>query len=262
MINTVFNLDGIDFLEKLYSELGENSVDMFLCDFPYTFDKKRRVTANKWDVPIDDKKFFELALKLLKPNGNIVLTATNPFAAYLIYNHLKYFKYEWIWEKDNGTNFVSVKYQPFRVHEHVLVFGTAPTSYNKNNNNMYYNPQFTISKPYKTKKSTKNYDSKNLSYFKGRTESVSNDGKRYPRSIQKFNSEKGYHPTQKPVNLYSFLIKSHCPENGLLVDICCGSGTSAISCIDNNVNYILNELDKDFYLVTLKRIAEKKLKNF
>ena len=251
-LNSVHNLDGINLLEQIYEDYGDESINMFLCDFPYTFKGKQRVTANKWDLPIDDNRFFELAMKLLKPTGAIVLTATNPFASYLVYNHMNYFKYEWIWEKDNGSNFVHVKHQPFRVHEQVLVFGKAPTTYNKKGLYMEYNPQFTYSTPYTMKRDMS--DVENLEGFKGRTDTDNEDGKRYPRSVQKVNLERGLHPTQKPTKLFEYLIKTHSPENGVVVDICCGSGTTAISCINTNRNYIVNDLEEEYYQVTLDRV--------
>lgn len=250
--NSVHNMDGLTLMEQMYNEFGEESVDMFLCDFPYTFKGKQRVTANKWDLPIDDNEFFDLALKLLKPNGVIALTATNPFAAHLIYNHIQHFKYEWIWEKDNGSNFVHVKHQPFRVHEQVLIFGKAPTTYNKGGRYMCYNPQFTYGTPYTMKRDMS--DVENLEGFKGRTDTDNKDGKRYPRSVQKFNLERGLHPTQKPTKLFEYLIKTHCPEEGLVVDICCGSGTTAVSCINTNRKYIVNDLEREYYNTTLNRI--------
>lgn len=115
--NNVYCFDAIDFMRMVYEELGDNFVQMFLVDFPYTFKGKNRVTANKWDIPVDDKEFFKIATKMLTDSGVIALTVTNPFASYLVMNHLDMFKYEWIWEKDNGSNFMHVNYQPFKVHE-------------------------------------------------------------------------------------------------------------------------------------------------
>lgn len=251
--NSIHNIDGLHLMQQILDVYGEESVDMFLCDLPYTFKGKQRVTANKWDLPIDDNKFFELALKLLKPNGVIALTATNPFAAHLIYNHIEHFKYEWVWEKDNGSNFVHVKHQPFRVHEQVLIFGKAPTTYNKAGRYMNYNPQFTYGKPYIAKRDMSNVE--NLEGFKGRTDTDNKDGKRYPRSVQKFNLERGLHPTQKPTKLFEFLVKTHCPENGLVVDVCCGSGTTAAAAVNTNRRYIVNDLEYKYYITTLERIG-------
>nr|WP_312985396.1 site-specific DNA-methyltransferase [Clostridioides sp.] len=231
---------------------------MFLCDFPYTYKGKARVTANKWDTPIDIDRFFELAKILLKPNGVIALTATNPFSSYLVNKGLDMYKYEWVWEKDNGSNFVHVKHQPFRVHETILIFGKSPTTYNKKGNYMYYDPQFTYSNPYSMKRDMS--DVQNLDGFKGRTNTENKDGKRYPRSVQKFNLERGLHPTQKPVTLFSYLINTHCPKDGLVVDICCGSGTTAVSCIDTERNYIVNDLESKFCDVTIDRIDKRNSK--
>jgi len=269
-LNSVHNLDGITLLEQIYEEYGDESIDMFLFDLPYTFKGKQRVTANKWDLPINIERLFELTSKLLTKTGTLVMTATNPFSAYLIMESInlanKYkdidfinYKYEWIWEKDNGSNFVHVKHQPFRVHEQILVFGKAPTTYNKNNIYMEYNPQFTYDKPYVMKRDMS--DVENLEGFKGRIDTNNEDGKRYPRNVQKFNLERGLHPTQKPTKLFEYLIKTHCPENGTVVDICCGSGTTAISCINTNRKYIVNDLEYKYYIITLNRINEK-LNNF
>lgn len=117
---------------------------------------------------------------------------------------------------------------------------------------MYYEPQFTNGKPYKVKRSgmtsnlatSSNYERTNGEY----------DGKRYPRSVQKFNSEKGLHPTQKPKALFEYLIRTHCPENGLVVDVCCGSGTTGVSAINTNRNFIINDLEYKYFEVSRDRI--------
>lgn len=254
-LNTIHNRDAIAFLEWLYEDFGDESVEMFLVDFPYTFKGKNRVTANKWDLPVNDNRFFELATKMLTKDGAIILTATNPFASYLIMNHLEYFKYEWIWEKDNGSNFVHVKHQPFKVHEQVLVFGKSPTTYNKNNKYMTYNPQFTFSHPY-TRKREGDHVTTNLTGINGLTNGENKDGKRYPRSVQKFNLERGLHPTQKPVKLFNFLINTYTNKNDLVVDCCAGSGTTAVSCKETNRNYIVNDINLEYVETMEKRLDE------
>lgn len=250
--NGIYNYDALDFMKKLYKNYGNESIDMFLCDFPYTFKGKNRVTANKWDLPIDDKEFFDIAIKMLVPNGCIALTASQPFTSYLVMNHLDYFKYEWIWEKDNGSNFTHVKHQPFKVHESVLIFGKAPTTYNKSEKYMKYNPQFTYDKPYIMKRDGSNVQ--NLSSFKGRTDTINEDGKRYPRSVQKVNLERGLHPTQKPTQLFEFLIKTYTDENNIVVDVCCGSGTTAVAAKNTNRNFIVNDNNIDYIEIVEKRI--------
>lgn len=263
--NQVYDYDAINLMELLLEERGNECVDMIICDLPYTYKGKARVTANKWDTPVDTKRFFEMASYLLTENGVLCLTATQPFTSHLISTleamstdnsyvnmDLVNYKYEWIWEKDNGSNFVHVKHQPFRVHESVLVFGKAPTTYNKKGDYMCYNPQFTEGKPYKVKRSGM---TSNLAVGKDyeRTDGEY-DGKRYPRSVQKFNLEKGLHPTQKPVSLFSYLIKTHSNKNDLVLDVCCGSGTTAIACLETDRRYIVNDLSGEYYEITMNRI--------
>jgi len=250
--NNIYNLDAMTFMDCLYEDYGDESIEMFLCDFPYTFKGKARVTANKWDLPIDDIKFFDKAMKMLTPNGAIVLTASQPFTSYLVMNHLDCFKYEWIWEKDNGSNFVHVKHQPFKVHESVLVFGKAPTTYNKSEKYMTYNPQMTAGKPYKIKR--KGMTSNLATSSKYERTDGQYDGVRYPRSVQKFNMEKGLHSTQKPTELFEYLIKTYTNENDTVVDICAGSGTTGKAAQNCNRNYILNDIELKYIDVMNKRL--------
>lgn len=269
--NKVYNLDAIEFLEYMYEDFGDESVNLFLFDLPYTYKGKQRVTANKWDLPINPDRMFELTSRLLTQDGALILTATNPFSAYMINKSIELqthktlkninfvnFKYEWIWEKDNGSNFVHVKHQPFKVHEQILVFGKAPTTYNKKGLYMKYNPQFIYDKPYVMKRDMS--DVTNLEGFKGRTDTSNKDGKRYPRSVQKFNLERGLHPTQKPTKLFDYIIRTYTNKGDLVVDCCVGSGTTAISCLNTNRKYIVNDngIDKKTHRywadITQKRI--------
>lgn len=239
---------------ELMKEIPDKSIDMILCDLPYTFKGKKRITANSWDVPIDDGLLWKHYLRIIKDNGAILLFATNPFSAYLVYNHLEYFKYEWIWEKDNGSNFIHVKHQPFKVHEQVLVFGKSPTTYNKSNNYMKYNPQFIYAKPYIMKRDKS--DVTNLVGFNGRTDTENKDGKRYPRSVQKFNLERGLHPTQKPVALCEYFIKTYSNEGDLVLDNCMGSGTTGVACLNTSRDFIGIELDESYFKIAQERIKQ------
>ena len=252
--NGIYNYDALDFLHALYEDYGDESIDMFLCDFPYTFKGKNRVTANKWDLPIDDKEFFDIAMKMLVPDGCIALTASQPFTSYLVMNHLDYFKYEWIWEKDNGSNFASVNHQPFKVHESVLIFGKAPTTYNKAERYMKYNPQFTEGKPYKMKRSGM---TENLATSTGyeRTDGEY-EGRRFPRSVVKFNMEKGLHPTQKPTKLFEHLIKTYTDEGMTVLDNTMGSGSTGVAAVSLNRNFIGMELDEDYFKIAKERIKK------
>lgn len=237
---------------ELMKTIPDQSVDMILCDLPYTFKGKNRVTANQWDLPVDDERLWQHYLRIIKDDGAICLFATNPFASYLINNHLEYYKYDWVWEKDNGSNFVHVKHQPFKVHEYVIVFGKSPTTYNKAEKYMKYNPQFTYSTPYTMIRDGS--DVTNLAGFSGRTNTNNTDGKRYPRSVQKFNLERGLHPTQKPVSLLEYLIKTYTNEGDLVVDNCMGSGSTGVACLNTNRNFIGIELDATYFDIAQERI--------
>lgn len=237
---------------ELMKNIPDESVDLILCDLPYTFKGKSRVTANKWDLPIDDNLLWENYLRIIKPDGAICLFATNPFASYLINNHLKYYKYDWVWEKDNGSNFVHVKHQPFKVHEYVIVFGKAPTTFNKNGRYMKYNPQFREGKPYKVKRSGMTDNLATSANYKRSDGEY--DGKRYPRSVLKCNVEKGLHPTQKPVELLEYLIKTYTNEGELVLDNCMGSGSVGVACANTNRDFIGIELDGKYFSIAKERI--------
>lgn len=249
--NSIYNRDAITLLECIYEEWGDESVNMFLIDFPYTFKGKQRVTANRWDLPVDIERFFELASRCLTKDGCIALTATQPFTSYLIMKciemntnkiykdiELANFKYDWIWEKDNGSNFVHTKHQPMKVHESVLIFGKAPTTYNKKEEYMIYNPQYTEGKAYKIKRS-------------GMTDNLATS--RCPRTVQKFNREVKLHPTQKPTKLFEYLIKTYTNEGDLVVDLCAGSGTTKVACKNTKRKYIVNDIEEKYYNIMLER---------
>lgn len=244
----LYNADCLDILP----ELSDRSIDLILCDLPYTFEGRNRVTANTWDLPIDDKKLWKEYTRIIKDDGAIVLFATNPFSSYLVMNHLDLFKYEWIWEKDNGSNFVHVNYQPFRVHEQILVFGKSPITYNSAEKYMKYNPQYTYSTPYDIKRDGSTVT--NLAQFKGRTSTNNPEGKRYPRTVQKFNLERGYHPTQKPVDLLAYLIRTYTDVEDTVLDNCMGSGSTGVAAKKCDRKFIGIELDNHYFQIAKDRI--------
>ena len=218
---------------------------MILCDLPYG------VTArNKWDAVIPFDLMWKEYNRIIKDNGAIVLTATQPFASALVMSNPKIFKYEWIWEKSYITGVLNAKKQPVRNHEQVLVFyKKQPT----------YNPQ-GLSKGFVSggnKGNSNNYNEvKTVEYTQEMTG--------YPRSVQ-FISNKGegkkIHPTQKPVSLFEYLIKTYTNEGETVLDNCLGSGTTAIACINTNRNFIGIEKELDYCEIANKRIEEaRKLK--
>jgi site-specific DNA-methyltransferase (adenine-specific) len=222
-------------------------VDMILADLPY------KETGNKWDNRlINTDELFNRYRQLITDDGAIVLTATMKFAVELISKNKDLYKYDWIWEKDNGTNAPNVNYQPFRVHEYILIFGKGRVT-NGTRTQMTYNPQKTDGAPY-TQRSGKMSEN-----WKGGLKNVVTenlDGKRHPKTIQKFTRDRGLHPTQKPIEMMEFLIKTYTNENALVLDNCMGSGTTGIACVNTNRRFIGIELDGNYFNIGKKRIEE------
>ena len=227
-----------DCLERM-KELEDNSIDLILCDLPYG------TTRNKWDSIINLDLLWEQYNRVIKHNGAIVLFAQTPFDKVLGCSNIGMLKYEFIWEKDNATGFLNAKKMPLKIHENILVFyKNLPT----------YNPQMRIGfKPYKTVSSTKssNYGE----YTQVTTESK---GERYPISLIKFTRDKDkLHPTQKPVALLEWLIKTYTNEGDLVLDNCMGSGSTGVACIQTKRDFIGIELDNDYFELAKERIKEE-----
>ena len=224
---------------ELMKEIPDKSIDMVLCDLPYG------TTKNKWDSVIPLNKLWKQYERIIKDNGAIVLFSQMPFSAELVHSNLKLFKYEWIWQKDNGTGFLNAKKMPLKVHENILVF------YKKL---PLYNPQMrTGFKPYKCKQGrhSTNYGAYEQGHI---TES---NGERYPIDIIKFKKDSGLHPTQKPVELLEYLIKTYTNEGETVLDNCMGSGSTGVACINTNRNFIGYELDEKYFKIAEERINEQ-----
>ena len=224
---------------ELMKEIPDTSIDMILCDLPYG------TTKNKWDSVIPLNKLWKSYERIIKDNGAIVLFSQMPFSAELVHSNLKLFKYEWIWQKDNGTGFLNAKKMPLKIHENILVF------YKKL---PLYNPQMrTGFKPYKCKQGrhSTNYGAYEQGHI---TES---NGERYPIDIIKFKKDSGLHPTQKPVELLEYLIKTYTNENETVLDNCMGSGSTGVACINTNRNFIGYELDEKYFKIAEERINEQ-----
>ena len=226
---------------ELMREIPDNSIDMVLCDLPYG------ITACKWDEVIPLDKLWDSYKRIVKPNGAIVLTSSQPFTTMLINSGLKQFKYEWIWEKSRSTGFLQSKFMPMKSHENICVFcfeGT-PT----------FNPQKT--KGHNPTNSAKGYghsstfgDSKERDYQGGDTE-------RNPKTVLRFKSERGLHPTQKPVELMKYLIDTYSNPGETILDNCFGSATTAIACIKSGRKFIGIEKDKEYFLLGQDRINKE-----
>lgn len=242
-INRVIHGDCLEWLPQI----EDKSIDMILCDLPYGVTKR-----NKWDSVIPLDLLWKEYKRIIKDNGAIVLTAIQPFASALVMSNPKMFKYEWIWQKSYITNVLNAKKQPVRNHEQILVFyKKQPT----------YNPQGVEEVNRMTRQGT---SSTNYGKRKENNEYFQEKGN-YPRSVL-FVSSKGegkkLHPTQKPVKLFEYLIKTYTNEGDTVLDNCLGSGTTAVACINTGRNFIGIEIEEEYCKIANERIKRaKELKN-
>ena len=229
---------------ELMQDIESKSIDMILCDLPYG------TTACKWDTIIPFDKLWKEYERIIKPNGAIVLTASQPFTSALVMSNIKMFKYELIWEKDKPSNFALANKQPMKYHENILLFGKNQSIYNKQKTrreagglerykyiiNQSNQKSEHLTLPQKPKK----YDAE----FKN------------PKSILKFSTgcrNNSLHPTQKPVELFEYLIKTYSNDGDLILDNCAGSGTTGEACLNTNRNYIQIEKEQKYFDLILGR---------
>ena len=230
----------------LMKEIPNESIDMVLCDLPY------QETGNKWDKFVNLEQLFNEYRRIIKDDGCIALNGTFKFGTHLMNIAPDLYKYEWVWEKDNGTNAPNVNLQPFRVHEYIFIFGKGRVT-NGNRIPMKYYPQKTKGKPYKQKSGRMSEN------WKGGLNNIitdNKDGLRHPKTIQKFNRDRGYHPTQKPVALLEYLIKTYTNEGDTVLDNCMGSGSTGVACVNTNRNFIGYELNEKYFEIAEKRLNE------
>lgn len=312
---------------ELMKDIPDKSIDMILCDLPYG------TTACKWDTIIPFELLWEQYKRIIKDNGAIVLTASQPFTSALVMSNPTWFRYEMIWSKNRGTGLFNAKKIPMKSHENILVFyldkaeisgrskeflelrdyfnnelkesgltssqiklllgndmgghyftkgvqWTLPTLSNykklqttgffklewnelkdrfdqisKNNLNTY-NPQMTVGKPYTAKQGKQ---SSSFGLDTGNVIVTENKGERYPLTVHNFNSENGrnVHPTQKPVALFEYLIKTYTNEGDLVLDNCAGSGTTGVACKNTGRNYILMEKEQEYIDIINKRLTKE-----
>jgi len=231
--------------DDMFNVLGEiepQSIDLLLTDFPYGTLNKR----NEWDVIIDYEQFWKYVDVICKPNAAIISTAQQPFTSKLISTNYSMFRYCLIWEKSKATGYLNSKKMPLKAHEDIVVFYKKICT---------YNPQMTDGEPYDKGSAVRDTEV----YGKQTTEvHVKNEnGKRFPRSVIYFKTaerEGKLHPTQKPVALMEYLIKTYSNENDNILDPCMGSGTTGVSCIQTNRNFIGIERDENYFGIAEKRI--------
>lgn len=234
----MINLMHGDCLE-LMKDIPDGSVDMILCDLPYG------TTQNKWDSVIPLEQLWKHYRRIVKYNGVIALTAQCPFDKALGASNLDMLKYEWIWQKESGSGHLNAKKSPLKNHENILIFYSNPP---------LYRPQMrTGFKPYtcvQGKTKSENYGVQTGAL----TISI---GERYPLSILEFCRDKNkVHPTQKPVALMEYLIKTYTNEGETVLDNCMGSGTTGVACVNTNRHFIGIEQDDKYFEIARKRIDE------
>jgi site-specific DNA-methyltransferase (adenine-specific) len=201
--------------------------------------------------------------KLVKQNGAICLFGIEPFSSYLRLSNIHEWKYDWIWNKKSFANFLNVKFQPGKIHEIISVFSKGASSFSKNEN-MIYNPQFEQGKPYEQKSGKQKTENDNSSVRSKINQIITkNDGKRYPVSIIEFNKDKeAFHPTQKPISLMEYLIKTYSNENEYVLDFCAGSGTTGIACLNLNRKCILIEKEEKYCDIIKNRLLNHNQQEF
>lgn len=241
-----------DDYNNILKNIEDNIIDCIIADLPYN------ITACKWDKDIIDlEQLWKYYNRIIKDNGNIILFGSQPFTSKLISSNIKNFKTEWIWKKNKGSNFATVKYVPFKEHESIIIFKK-----DKSKVKAKYNPQFeerNKAGKERAKYTTSNKvttDIINSKSFKEQDKRRVSKELRYPSSVQSFNVERtGLHPTQKPVAVLKYLIKTYTDENDLILDNVMGSGSTGVAAKNLNRNFIGIEKDKKYFNTAKKRLT-------
>lgn len=227
---------------EVMKQIPDKSIDMVLCDLPYGS------TQCKWDVIIPFDLLWSEYNRVIKDNGAIVLFGSEPFSSTLRLSNIKNYKYDWVWDKVKGTGFLNAKRQPMRNHELVSVFYKKQCT---------YNPQKTTG--HKLKKSTRTKELQTEVYGEMSKDYTYESTERYPRSIQVFSTDtqnSSLHPTQKPVALCEYLIKTYTNEGDVVLDNCLGSGTTAVAAINTNRQFIGIEREPEYVAIAKQRIND------
>lgn len=231
---------------EVMPRLAPGSVDMVLNDPPYG------TTACAWDAVIPFPEMWAQVRRVLKPTGAAVFTAAQPFASALVMSNPRDFRYDWVWEKGNASGFLNAKRAPLRAHEHVLVFGEKIET---------YFPQMTIGHPRKS--ASKKYGSNCCEvYGKQSGVGIYDSTDRYPRSVQFFSSDKqkgAWHPTQKPVALMEYLVRTYTDTGETVLDFTAGSGTTAVAATQSGRRWICIEKDPEYFAKAVARVLDAEM---
>jgi site-specific DNA-methyltransferase (adenine-specific) len=227
--------------------IPDDSIDLILCDLPYG------ITASKWDSIIPLDTLWQEYNRITKLQSAVVLTASQPFTSQLVLSNLNQFKHEWIWLKNRGSNFANTVREPMKEHESVLVFSKGKWTYNRQMQERtgggLERSKYLVEHNSQEREGTRQ--------FEGR-KSHEIPELRVPSSWQKFNVEVGLHPTQKPVTLFEYLIKTYSNESDLILDNCIGSGTTAVAAKNLKRNFIGIEKEEKYWKIAVDRISHAK----
>lgn len=235
---TLHNGNCLDVMKTLPSA----SIDAIITDLPYG------TTYCKWDTVIDLDQMWSQVKRVLKKNRPFVTTSDQPFTSILIASNPKWFRHNWVWNKINATNFANCNHQPMKIHEDIVVFAEGKTT---------YNPQKTAGKVNHAQGASTANRSETRKIDKRVADDLS--GMKFPKSIQEFakhSSQCGLHPTQKPVELYEYLIRTYTNGGDVVLDIAMGSGTTGVACINTGRRFIGIEIEKDYCDLTKRRLDE------
>jgi site-specific DNA-methyltransferase (adenine-specific) len=233
-VNSIYQGNCLDLMKYIL----DKSVDMILCDLPYG------TTACEWDTIIPFEPLWEQYTRIIKNHGAIVLTASQPFTSALVMSNVTMFRYEWVWEKSHGGGFLNANRQPLKRHENILVFSSQQS---------VYKPQKTIGKAYTCRSSAAGETTQDQTVAGWITK---NNGDRYPLSYIYIKSETGLHPTQKPIALGQYLIRTYTNAGDLVLDNCTGSGSFCVAAKLEKRNFIGIEKEEKYCVIARKRLKE------
>ncbi len=226
-------------------EIPTGTVDMILCDLPYG------MTSNKWDSPIPLDVLWREYLRVLKETGVVALTASQPFTSTLVLSQPTLYRHEWIWIKNRGSNFANTVREPMKEHESVLIFSRGKWTYNKQMQERTGGGLSRVGYDLNWRSKSDNYRE-----FEGR-EGEQRPELRVPSSWQKFNVEVGYHPTQKPVDLFRYLIRTYTNEGEVVLDNCIGSGTTAVASLREKRHFLGIEQEEKYRDIAVARVKDE-----
>lgn len=237
---------------ELMKDIPDESVDMILCDLPY------QISNSHWDKALNINELWKQYKRIITDKGVICLFGVEPFSSKIRNSNLRMYKYDWYWNKKRGANFLNSHYQPFKIIENIMVFSKSASSYSKKGS-MNYFPILEKGKPYISKNGNDNHKVNEVAILHSKIKKVAveNKGTRLPNNVLNFEKDKDkLHPTQKPVALLEYLIKTYTTENMTVLDNCMGSGSTGTACVNTERNFIGMELDKKYFEIAKNRIVK------